>query len=109
MSQQKNLVLIPKIFYSEENQAPFKKCMSCKSNLLEEGTEYVIEKAIKQYEDYSATDTILETLADEEKIEEHVGDWANPVVGSIFLLAKYRKDLLNRNRNRNCSWRIYCW
>ena len=60
MSQKNNLVNIPGIFHSIESGEPFDRCMSCNCNLLEEGTQYVIEKAIKQYQDYNATDTIFE-------------------------------------------------
>jgi len=60
MDQKRNLVPIPEIFFSTENNKYFKECMVCGCNLLEEGTQYVIEKAIKQYDDYSATDIIFE-------------------------------------------------
>ena len=60
MSANNNLVKIPSVFYSTDSEAPFEYCMSCNCSLLDEETEYVIEKAIKQYKDFKATDTIFE-------------------------------------------------
>ncbi len=60
MSQKNNLVKIPGIFHSIESGEPFKNCMNCNCDLLQEDTQYVIEKAIRQYQDYNATDTIFE-------------------------------------------------
>lgn len=59
-TEKTHLVKIPEIFHSYASQEPFRRCMSCNVNLLEKGTHYIIEKAIKQYSDYSATDTIFE-------------------------------------------------
>ncbi len=54
------LVDIPKSFYSDETNAPFAKCLNCGRDLQEGQTQYIIEKAIKRYKDYSSTDTIFE-------------------------------------------------
>ncbi len=54
------LVDIPQEFYSVETNAPFMKCLNCECNLLDNETQYIIEKAIKQYKGYSTTDTIFE-------------------------------------------------
>ncbi|KAA3610465.1 MAG: hypothetical protein DWQ03_21140 [Calditrichaeota bacterium] len=54
------LVDIPQAFYSDETNAPFMKCLNCECNLLDNHTQYIIEKAIKRYKDYSSTDTIFE-------------------------------------------------
>lgn len=51
---------IPKEFYSFETNAPFERCIECNKYLLDEGTEYIIEKAIKSYQGYSAKDTVFD-------------------------------------------------
>ena len=50
---------IPELFYSFETKEPFQHCLVCNCFLLEDQT-YVIEKAIKKYTDYSATDVIFD-------------------------------------------------
>jgi len=52
--------IIPPEFYSFENNAPFDRCIECNKYLLDEGTEYLIEKAIKNYEGYKAKDVIFD-------------------------------------------------
>ncbi len=51
---------IPKEFYSFESNKPFENCIECERYLLEEGTEYIIEKALKSYEGFSAKDTVFD-------------------------------------------------
>lgn len=51
---------IPKEFYSFETNSPFERCIECEKYLLEEDTEYIIEKALKNYEGYSARDTVFD-------------------------------------------------
>ena len=59
MSLEKNILVdIPKVFHSHAANAPFSKCMNCDSLLL--NSEYVIEKAIRSYKEFSSTDTIFE-------------------------------------------------
>ncbi len=60
MDKKAFLVDIPQEFYSVETNAPFMKCLNCECNLLDNKTQYIIEKAIKRYKDYSSTDTIFE-------------------------------------------------
>ncbi len=50
---------IPKEFYSFETNQPFDRCIECNTFLLD-GKEYFIEKAIRKYRGYSATDTIFD-------------------------------------------------
>jgi len=51
---------IPEEFYSFETNAPFERCIECEKYLLDEGTEYIIEKAIKTYEGYEAKDVVFD-------------------------------------------------
>ena len=51
---------IPKEFYSFETNAPFERCIECEKYLLDDETEYIIEKAVKNYEGYAAKDTVFD-------------------------------------------------
>ena len=51
---------IDPIFYESTTGKPFSTCISCGRNLLEKNIGYMIEKAVKQFKDFSATDTIFE-------------------------------------------------
>lgn len=51
---------IPSEFYSFETNAPFEKCIECEKYLLDEDTEYIIEKAVKTYDGYEAKDVIFD-------------------------------------------------
>ena len=50
---------IPKEFHSFETSGLFEHCIECESYLLDD-KEYVIEKAIRKYKDYSAMDTVFD-------------------------------------------------
>ncbi len=51
---------IPEEFYSDAEGKPFEKCVVCGKNLLEDGTHYVVEKAMKNYEGYEFSSTVFE-------------------------------------------------
>lgn len=51
---------IPSDFYSFETNAPFEHCIECNRYLLEDGTEYLIEKAVKNYDGYKAKDVVFD-------------------------------------------------
>jgi len=51
---------IDPLFYESTTGKPFNRCISCDRNLLGKGVSYMIEKAVKQYKDFSTTDTIFE-------------------------------------------------
>lgn len=51
---------IPKAFYSDETGAPFQECLGCNLNLLDSGTDYLIEKAYRRYPKYGTQDTVFE-------------------------------------------------
>ena len=51
---------IPKEFYSFETNQPFERCIECNKYLLDNDTEYIIEKAVRNYEGYKATDTVFD-------------------------------------------------
>ena len=51
--------VIPPIFHSFQSQEPFKRCIECERK-LDDDCEYIIEKAIKVYPGFSATDVIFD-------------------------------------------------
>ncbi len=51
---------IPKEFYSFESNSLFEYCIECEKYLLDEGTEYLIEKAVKNYQGYDANDVVFD-------------------------------------------------
>jgi len=52
---------IPPIFYSHTTKAPFENCISCNRPLQAPNTQYLIEKAFRQYRgEFSTTDVIFE-------------------------------------------------
>ncbi len=53
-------IKIPKMFFSTETEKLFSHCISCNNYLLLPGSQYVVEKVIRQYIEYNTTDTIFE-------------------------------------------------
>lgn len=51
---------IPPAFYSDETGGPFQRCLGCDTYLLENGTQYVVEKAYRRYPGYGTQDTVFE-------------------------------------------------
>lgn len=51
---------IPSVFYSDLTSDLFENCISCNKYLLNDGTQYLIEKAFKSYKNESITSTIFE-------------------------------------------------
>lgn len=56
----KEYIPVPKTFHSFATGKPFGHCVVCEKSLLENGTQYVIEKAIKKYPGFEAQDVIYE-------------------------------------------------
>lgn len=54
------LTEIPEEFYSASTGSLFDKCIECEKNLLEGDTEYLIEKAVKNYPGYKAKDVLFD-------------------------------------------------
>lgn len=50
---------IPEIFHSFETKKPFAICINCERE-LDDHTDYVIEKAMRRYPGFEATDTIFD-------------------------------------------------
>ncbi len=52
-------VPIPEAFYSNETDAPFEACLVCDRPLLEDRSEYLIEKGIRRFEAYDVEETVF--------------------------------------------------
>ncbi len=51
---------IPKDFYSDGDGKPFENCLVCGKDLLNSETSYVVEKVMKNYEEYDFSSTVYE-------------------------------------------------
>jgi hypothetical protein len=56
----KEYIPVPKTFHSFATGKPFDRCVVCEKYLPENGTQYVIEKAIKKYPGFGAHDVLYE-------------------------------------------------
>lgn len=52
-------VPIPETFYSIETGEPIDSCLMCEKSLLDDGTEYLIEKGYRGYEAYDVEETVF--------------------------------------------------
>lgn len=60
MSEREFTIEIPGQFFSDSEGKPFENCLVCNKYLLDEGTSYFIEKALKTYKDYDFYSTVYE-------------------------------------------------
>lgn len=60
MNQQEYKIDIPKRFFSDVTDEPFKTCNVCGTELLTNEVPYVIEKAVKNYSGHNFSSTIYE-------------------------------------------------
>jgi len=54
------MIEIPEVFQNSITKKPFEHCLSCNKYLLEDGTPYLIEKAVRNYKEHKVTDVIFE-------------------------------------------------
>lgn len=60
MDQQEYKIDIPRRFYSDVTDMPFSSCNVCGVDLLNSDVQYVIEKAVKNYDGHEFSSTIYE-------------------------------------------------
>jgi len=82
---------IPDRFYSDGEGKPFEKCVACGKNLLDDGTHYVIEKAIKNYKDSDFSSTIYEYAM---CFDCHIKIQNSMSVESLQNMQNYYKDFM---------------
>lgn len=51
---------IPKVFFSDAEEQPFRSCVMCGKDLMASGDEYMIEKVFKTYPGHDFVSTIFE-------------------------------------------------
>lgn len=83
---------IPKEFYSASTGDLFDKCIDCEKSLLENDSEYLIEKAIKNYPGYKAQDTLFDYAICMDCAK---GIHAKMSTGSLASIQKYFSENLN--------------
>jgi len=82
MALEKNILVdIPRVFHAHGSNSPFTKCMNCDCLLI--NTEYVIEKAIRRYKEFSSTDTIFEYAICMKCHEEFVNSYSASSLSKI--------------------------
>lgn len=101
---------VPKVFWSLETGMPFSRCSMCACDLMEEGVNYLVEKAYQKKEAlfeyamcYECYLGVQESLSEQSKklianyFEEHVD----------FDSRMYR--MLEKNGKRTRSWLANAW
>ncbi len=51
---------IPTYFYDTNDKVPMRHCINCDKELIESGSDYIIEKAFRHYQSFNITNTIFE-------------------------------------------------
>jgi len=51
---------IPESFYSVETGGPISTCLACNTSLLDDSTEYLLERGVRQYDAYEVEETVFE-------------------------------------------------
>lgn len=102
-----NVIEIPGIFYNINTGAPFEKCLVCDRDLLEEGVQYVIEKAIKKYPSFGSEDILFEyaiCFDCAEKMRKQLSNESLNNIQNYFMQnsqMRTRAEDLIRNQNFN--------
>ena len=61
MSEESLLTIdLPSYFYDTNDKVPMRRCTNCDRELIESGTDYIIEKAFRHYRSFNITNTIFE-------------------------------------------------
>ncbi len=115
MDYTSHYIEIPSVFYSDESGLPFARCLGCDTFLLDDGTQYVIEKAYRQYPDYGTRETVFEyamCLNCFAKLQEAMSEESLTRVRSYFdqhvNLESRRKMLLQRDDLKVEDWLEFC-
>lgn len=105
---------IPREFHSFSGGGLFEHCIECDKFLLQEGTEYFIEKAIKKYPGYEATDVIFEyaiCLNCAEKMRRQMSKESMQNIENFFAQNvdfHGRMELMQANPHNPEAWMARC-
>ena len=108
-------VPVPEIFHSEETRKPFDRCIDCGRFLLDDGTQYMIEKAFRSYKGFDARDTVFEyalCLECRERLAETLSSESKARIEAYFAnhtdLVRRREDLIRGERLTVEAWLERC-
>ncbi len=103
------------MFYSDATGALFERCLGCDAYLLEDGRQYIIEKAYRRYAGYDTQDTVFEYAMCFDcfiSLQEAMSEESMNRVRSYFDrhvdLIDRRKILLDRDELQVEDWMDRC-
>ena len=105
---------IPSIFHCYDSKQPFERCIDCDKYLLEDDSEYFIEKAIKNYKGFKAQDVIFEyaicaTCA--EKMRKKISKESMEYIEAFFsnhVDINKRMEVMQNNPENPEAWMEHC-
>ena len=100
---------VPKAFWSFETGEPFKRCSMCSCDLMEDGTNYLVEKAFKKKE------TLFEYAMCYEcylGVQESLSEQSKKLIANYFEefldFDARSSQMLEQNGKRTRSWLAKC-
>lgn len=114
MSRSDRRVEIPKAFYSSSSGSLFEQCIDCEKSLLNDDTEYFIEKSLRQFDGFSAREVIFEYAICADCANEVRKSISKESMGEIekFFLKHIdfnkRMDLMHANPHDPMAWINHC-
>lgn len=100
---------VPRIFHSEETGEPFEQCSVCGRRLLEDGTQYLVEKGFRKREtifEYALCLACCESMREElseaslKRIDHYFGERVD--------FAAHRERLMREHRGDWRAWLDRC-
>jgi hypothetical protein len=108
-------MIIPPIFHCYATHSPFEECLICKKNLLVDGTQYVIEKAVRKYPEFNTKDVVTEyaiCLNCNEQMRQTLSGHSKKVMDDYFSkkvdLSTRRQRLLQEKGAQLDAWLNNC-
>lgn len=114
MSENHKVISIPEEFHCFSTGQPFEHCIECEKYLLDEETDYFIEKAVKNYNGYSATDVIFEyaiCAQCAEQVRKEISKESMAKIETFFtehVDIASRMELINENPDKPEKWIRHC-
>ncbi len=106
---------IPKIFQSFEKDEKFSNCLICNKPLLVNDTQYVVEKAIRKYNDSDVQDVIFEYAMCFDCVEQmhsELSEESNQRIMNYFMnnvnLESRMQDIASADNDNIDNWLSKC-
>jgi hypothetical protein len=110
-----DFIAIPEAFHCFATGKPFEQCICCETYLLEEGTPYVIEKAVVQYLGTGVKDVAFEyamCLSCMEKMRQTLSKASLARIQAFFMekvdFAGRRQELIRQGCHQVQDWLQHC-